>query len=602
MSLRVLIVARWYPAHDNPGRGSFVADLVEALVGAGTEVVVASWEVTDVLGPPPLARERRRQAVASWSPALAEATALNSPRSWGAGVPVARLPALRIPGAGVNDDIDAHAALLAPFGRALWARWPFDVVHAHTGLPDGLASARLAQSLGLPLIVTEHDRSLRYRLVEQPDVRAAYRRLLNEADATVAVSGHFKALISSLAGVGHEAMGVISNPVPAAFFAEPLDRPRDEHELLYVGGRKENKGMPVLLEAFAEVHAARPDVHLRLIGRSDSPQEEARWHDLAAELGVAADVSFDPPVGRTSVARAMARSALLVQPSPFESFGMIVAEALACGLPVAATRSGVEEILGDDGLLGEVANGTDAPSLAAAILRAHDRRREFPPSRLRRAVRQYEAAAVAQQTIATYRHLMRARATPPTTGAPSAASAPAQHEFRVPLVIGLRPTSADRRLLSLPAALTSRLTLVTAATSQSGQPQPTLGRRLEIDVDTDYQRELAALGPPPTGNWSAFERAWHFLRSPRAAFARRQVRKRRAALRERRQELRAATAASGISEVARAIRLSDGSWPDLLPLDVNDLISARAAIADGATVIPGTLRWLADRWDEAMLP
>src|SRR5436190_5553445 len=44
MALRVLIVARWYPAHDNPGRGSFVADLVEALRGEGCDVCVASWD------------------------------------------------------------------------------------------------------------------------------------------------------------------------------------------------------------------------------------------------------------------------------------------------------------------------------------------------------------------------------------------------------------------------------------------------------------------------------------------------------------------------------------------------------------------------------
>src|SRR5512140_130387 len=50
-ALHVLLVARWYPSHDQPGRGTFVADLVEAVRGTGrVEVTVASFEPTHVRG------------------------------------------------------------------------------------------------------------------------------------------------------------------------------------------------------------------------------------------------------------------------------------------------------------------------------------------------------------------------------------------------------------------------------------------------------------------------------------------------------------------------------------------------------------------------
>ena len=52
-SLRVLVVARWYPSHDQPGRGSFVADLVAALLALperALEVVVASFEAMSSQG------------------------------------------------------------------------------------------------------------------------------------------------------------------------------------------------------------------------------------------------------------------------------------------------------------------------------------------------------------------------------------------------------------------------------------------------------------------------------------------------------------------------------------------------------------------------
>ena len=45
---RILVVARWYPSHDDPGSGSFVSDEVAALRAAGIDVVVASWENADL--------------------------------------------------------------------------------------------------------------------------------------------------------------------------------------------------------------------------------------------------------------------------------------------------------------------------------------------------------------------------------------------------------------------------------------------------------------------------------------------------------------------------------------------------------------------------
>ena len=119
--LRVLVVARWYPSHDQPGRGSFVADLVaalRALPSPGVEVVVASFEATHVRGVAATRPDRGRRAATLMGTALAGEAALGRPTSWGVpGVAVARLPVFldgerRRP----SDVADAHAASLLPFG------------------------------------------------------------------------------------------------------------------------------------------------------------------------------------------------------------------------------------------------------------------------------------------------------------------------------------------------------------------------------------------------------------------------------------------------------------------------------------------------------
>jgi glycosyltransferase involved in cell wall biosynthesis len=623
MTLRVLIAARWYPAHDNPGRGSFVADLVKALRAEGCDVRVASWEYafyTRLASP-----QQVNRAVDLWADAVVRSEAFNTPRSWGAGVPVARLPAPHTTHETLGQQIDGHAATLVPFATALHDRWPFDVIHAHVGLPDGAAATRLGRVVDVPIVVTEHDRSLRERLPASPEAREAYRRMLHEAASTAAVSAQFRDLLCATLDVPTASMGVLPNALPAAFFVQPLDAPRDPDELLYVGARHENKGVATLLEAFALSHTAHPTLRLRLIGQARNPDEETRWERLAEDLGIRRCVLFDPPGDRLAIARAMGKAAVFVHPSPFESFGMVAAEALAAGLPIAATPSGVEEVVGTDGRFGEIATGFDARSLHEAIERVLERRGEFVPERLRERAARFEASNVARETIARYRSVIDAR--DGTLGAPrwegrrhgtagasaaarqrslSSASDPAS---RWPLVVGLNPRVVRLRLGGLPRPLQDRLILLTrpkttsdtvdegldardAADAPSGD-QPSGARVIEVDARGVYHARLGSLGAPRGVRWNAAQRVWHFLRSPRTALTRRR-------LRRDQDRFVFESAQRLILDAWQGIAATEGGTRPLLALDVDDVLRAQLAIDRGAWLAPGGVRWLADRWDAAI--
>jgi glycosyltransferase involved in cell wall biosynthesis len=602
MTLRVLIVARWYPAHDNPGRGSFVADLVEALVGEDCDVRVASWEYAGYNRLSP--RRSVMRATELWAAAVSKADAFNTPRSWGAGVPVARLPALHMTDETLGQQIDAHAASLLAFGTALHDRWPFEVIHAHTGLPDGVAATRLGPAVGTPVVVTEHDRTLRERLPASAEARRVYRQMLDDAGLTVAVSAQYRDLLCTALEVPSSTIDVLPNALPAAFFSAPLEALRDPNELLYVGGRKENKGMTTLLEAFALARATHPTLHLRLVGQSESEEDERQWHGLAEELGIAGSVQFEPPGDRIAVARAMSRAGIFVHPSPFESFGMVAGEALAAGLPIAATPSGVEEIVGTDGTVGEIAAGLDAAALHQAIERVLERRSQFVPERQRQAVARFEASNVARETIGRYRAVIEAepRKRAPTRSPTRAARAAderaslvlaAPRTFRAPLVIGLNRRVAERRLSELPRELQGSLVLATRTPKGATEPEleSPVGRVIEIDVEGAYRAKLAALGAPPGVRWSPAQRAWHFIRSPLAALTRRRLRKNP-------NPFLVEAARRLVLEAWEHDRADDGGTRPLLALDVNDVLAAQTAIAAGGELAPGGTRWLADRWDE----
>jgi hypothetical protein len=214
-------------------------------------------------------------------------------------------------------------------------------------------------------------------------------------------------VVAALGGPGETVAtlyGVLPNVVPLSRFPQPsATDQRDLDELLWVGARAPHKGFETLIRAFAAVHARRAALHLRAIGPS-TPDDERRWRELVDELGIDGAVELEPPAAREDVAAAMRRAGLLVHPSPFETFGMVAAEALASGLPVAATPSGgVEAILDGDPQRGEVAAAPTPEALADAIERLRDRLDSVDRPALRQSVEaRYAPKIVAARTLALY--------------------------------------------------------------------------------------------------------------------------------------------------------------------------------------------------------
>lgn len=370
--LRVLTVARWYPSHDAPGRGSFVADLVGATVRAGVDARVASFDRVLTRGKPEPAEAAFQAARAAYAGRAIPAALFATPPSRGApGVPVARIPVVRRPG---PDDaaalVDDHLAALRPFVQGLVDDWRPDLIHAHTGLPDGVVAARVGRDLGIPVVVTEHASTIEADLAD-PAALELYRGLLQPVVRLVAVSPSVAERVARLLGLPAERIEVVPNPVLESSF--PLADPagRDPDELLWVGSLGEHKGIEVLLRAVAQVLAARPGLHLRLIGSERMPGDRATWQALAGELGIEGAVRLDGWLERGAVAAAMARAGLFVHPSPAETFGVVAAEAILTGLPVATRRSGgVPWIVELSGGYGRIADGDDPAAFARAITAA----------------------------------------------------------------------------------------------------------------------------------------------------------------------------------------------------------------------------------------
>ena len=295
-----------------------------------------------------------------------------------------------------------------------------DVVHSHfVGWSAAAALAKPAH--GYPLVVTEHTSGL---MAPNPP-----RRMLRgisiayaAADVLIAVSPALARRIREL--TGHDAV-YVPNLVDTGTFAGVHPAPRPGH-LVTVGNLIERKRVDVLLEAVACLAAAgRPELTLTVVGTGP---ERAALQARAQALGIADRVTFTGGLEQRAIAELLASAAAFALASREETFGVVLIEAMAAGVPVVSTRSG-----GPDGFVTAatgVLTGFSAQELADGLAQALGR--DWDRETIRDyAVRHHSPAVIAARLIELYETAVaRWRGTagrPAPHGEPAPPGEPAPH-------------------------------------------------------------------------------------------------------------------------------------------------------------------------------
>lgn len=225
-----------------------------------------------------------------------------------------------------------HSALKAEAASA-------DVIHAH-GLwlmPD-IYPAWVARAIGKPFVLSPRG-MLDNAALKFAGLRKALVWLLLQGPA---VRGAACLHATSMAEHDEIRARGLTNPVAViangVAIAPPADRsargaPRT---LLTLGRIHPIKGLTNLISAWAAVEARHPDWRLRIVG-PDEVGHARELNELAHRLGVKR-LTIDAPLFGEAKAQAFAEADLFVLPTLNENFALTVAEALASGLPVIATK------------------------------------------------------------------------------------------------------------------------------------------------------------------------------------------------------------------------------------------------------------------------
>lgn len=278
------------------------------------------------------------------------------------------LPKEELPGT-IDDFADGVAEWLVDH--------PVDVLHANYWL-SAEAGHLLKHRLGLPLVSTFHTlaRVKAENGDPEPERRAeSEASVIGCSDAVCANSATEERQLVHLYGAPAERIEIVAPGVDHAFFSPGDQRGArsalglgDEPVLLFVGRIQPLKRLGVAVEALAR--SAHGDATLAVVGGASGRQgaaELARVRALAADLGVADRIRWEPPVPHHLLSTWYRAADVALVPSRSESFGLVALEAAACGLPVVAAAVGGLRSIVEHGRTGFLVDGGD-PSVYAAYV------------------------------------------------------------------------------------------------------------------------------------------------------------------------------------------------------------------------------------------
>ncbi|HVF88943.1 MAG TPA: N-acetyl-alpha-D-glucosaminyl L-malate synthase BshA [Blastocatellia bacterium] len=259
-----------------------------------------------------------------------------------------------------------------------------DLVHMHYAIPHAV-SAYLAREMlkgerHLPVVTTLHGTDITL-VGRDPSFLPITRFGIEQSDAVTAISDYLKEATKDAFCTGCS-IKVIYNFIDADYYrripSESVRQslaPGGEKIILHISTFRPVKRIMDCIEVMARMKGR---ARARLIMCGDGP-ERPEAEALAARLDVSDLVEFVGKQPQSRVRDYLSVADLLLLPSQSESFGLVALEAMACQVPVVATRvGGIPEVVedGETGYLFEVGD-VDGMAEAAVMLLTDDSRREL---------------------------------------------------------------------------------------------------------------------------------------------------------------------------------------------------------------------------------
>jgi glycosyltransferase involved in cell wall biosynthesis len=320
---------------------------------------------------------------------------------------------------------------IVPRILALQRRWPYDVIAIsgadgwvyglyHKWQPRTRRPVLLTRTVGLEhlywaaLLTDQHmgygEITLRSKITYPLFTLKAVEWTIKSGDHFICLCEQDRNFIVRQEWLSEDHISVIPPGLPEEYLASTEKSPSRDGDLLFVGSWTPRKGTRYLVEAFSQIVAQRPGTRLTLAGAHQSDPGEIMD---AFSPSVRHQVRILPVLSEQELVDQYLIHKVVLFPSLYEGFGMVVLEAMACGLPVVTTPIGGMADVIEDGVTGVFAPLRDSYALAEAALGllADEQRRRKMGARARERAQAFTWAKVADQHESLYQTLlMRKRA------------------------------------------------------------------------------------------------------------------------------------------------------------------------------------------------
>ncbi|MDT8300097.1 MAG: glycosyltransferase [Sedimentisphaerales bacterium] len=251
-----------------------------------------------------------------------------------------------------------------------------DIIHAHI-YSAGVPAVIVGKLFKIPVVITEHFGAFICQTLPKRQIKKA-RFAMRRAKMILPVSDALRKGIE-LYKIKNR-FQIVPNVVDTNIFHYNVQSKKDvaTKKILLVSLLSPVKGVPYLFQALLILKKKRNDFFLNIIG--DGPNRK-EYENLALTLGIDDKVCFHGIKTKQEIAEFMDESHFFVLPSLSETFGVVLIEALASGLPVIATNEGgPNEIVTKD--VGILVPPKDIHGLAEAIDNMLEHYMDYSPEKI----------------------------------------------------------------------------------------------------------------------------------------------------------------------------------------------------------------------------
>ena len=251
-----------------------------------------------------------------------------------------------------------------------------DIIHLHN-FPAAQVAVNMSEKYQIPMVYTEHSSNFATGNLSTLQSKLAEVAVSN-ARACIAVSDRFKSLLTKRFKTEFI---VIPNMVDTAYFSV-IPKRKKVKRILAIGSLDKNKNHIMLLASFRKLLITHPCLVLDIIG--DGPEMKV-LDNYIVNHNLTGKVNLLGLKNRFEIREHLSLTDVFVSSSKYETFGVVIIEAMSCGIPVVSTRSeGPLSILTDSDF-GELSD-LNISSLSDKMKYVINNFSNYQPERIRRHV------------------------------------------------------------------------------------------------------------------------------------------------------------------------------------------------------------------------